>query len=286
MKPVLCIPSYQRPKGKAIQRCKDLKLEKFIFIRKSEYELYKQWESYYTLVTQKDSSADDIGKVRRNIVDYCNRHSYDWAFIFDDDITKVELLGEKPDGTMTAQRIIDGSQTPPGFEYDALKFWYRMAKQYSLSLSSPNYRAYRRDHGYLILNRSAIIQCVLAHIPDIIAVGNYKSIRITGNEDYYIQYKLMEQAYNTGKIGLIEYNCPNVGTGTGGCNCSENSDIVERYTNYVDTFLSSTCNDPNLIGIKTMRNGAPSIKFVWSGWEQYIESKYIPLKRKENCNET
>lgn len=280
-KPVLCIPTYSRPDGRAIYRCKDLPLDKFLFIRPEEKDMYSKWRKNYKLVLQKDGT--DIGKVRRNIVNYCNKNGFDWVYMFDDDLQKVESLGyDFKKSCYNSARILNKSGEASRFEMDALKLWYRIARKYNLSLSSPNHRAYdRKHHGDLTLNRSAIIQCVLLHVPDIVNVGNYKSIRETGNEDYYIQYKLMRAGYNTGKIGLVEYDAPKVGTGSGGCNYSEVKDLTERYNNFIVKFKSNVCNDENLIGTKTMKNGVPSLKFVWSGWERLIQSQFISLKGEE-----
>ncbi len=41
MKPVLCIPSYSRPDGVAISRCKDLPLKKLLFIRREQEAMYE-----------------------------------------------------------------------------------------------------------------------------------------------------------------------------------------------------------------------------------------------------
>ena len=276
-RPILCIPTYSRPDGICIHRCKNLPLNKFLFIRPEEKPLYSKWSQNYTLISQKDGT--DIGKVRRNIVDFCADNSYDWVYMFDDDIQKIELLGyDSEKERYNSSRIIEGKGDTPRVESEALKLWYKLAKKYDLALSSPNHRAYdRMHHGELTLNRSTIIQCVLLHIPDIVSIGNYKSIRETGNEDYYIQYKLMSHKYNTGKIGLLEYDAPTLGSGKGGCNASETLDLTERYTKFIDTFKSNVCGNQELISVKTMKNGVPSLKFIWKGWEKYIDSGFFPL---------
>ena len=281
-KPVLCIPSYNRPNGKAIERCKNLNIDKFLFIRKSQKSLYAQYSPYYHIILQKDSCSDDIGKVRRNIVNFCDRHHYDWTFVFDDDVLKVETLGRKKDGTMTAQRILEGSKTPPSIEEKALKIWYKTAKEYALSLSSPNHRAHDRfHHGQITLNKSAICACVLLYIPDIISVGNYKSIEVTGNEDYYIQYKLMKKGLRCGKVGLIEFDVPSLGSGKGGCN-SEKEELCERYQRYIRKFQTNVCNDPNLVRTKATKVGVPSLQFVWKNWAERIDSGFISIEEGEN----
>ena len=269
MKPVLCIPSYSRPDGIALERCKDLPMEKFLFIRKGQLDLYRHWSKWYTLVLQ--TGGTDIGIVRNNMVRFCQKKGYEWAFILDDDISKVETLGKKPDGGITANRIIAGV-SGPRMEVEAFKAWFKVAKRESLALSSPNHRAYDRfNHGVLQVNKSACIQCVLLHIPTVHAVGGYKSLHETGNEDYYLQYKLMSNGALTGKVGCVEYDCPAVGAGEGGNNADEYKDINKRYEVYVQTFLDNVCNDPELIKTKTTQTGQKSIQFVWKSWSGFTK---------------
>jgi len=271
MKPILCIPSYSRPDGTAIERCKELPLKKFIFIRREQEDLYKKWKPWYTLILQDHGT--DIGLVRKNIVSYCYKKGYNWAFVLDDDISKVETLGKREDGTITANRIISQIGSPPQMEELAFREWYKLAKRNGLALSSPNHRAYDRfKHGILQINKSACIQCVLLDIPMIYSVGNYKSIKETGNEDYYIQYKLMSYGALCGKIGNIEYDCPSVGVGKGGNNTEEYRDINLKYKQYVDTFLTNVCNDPQKITTKITKTGQQSISFVWKNWSGYESS--------------
>lgn len=272
MKPILCIPSYYRPDGVAIERCKDLPLEKFIFIRKEQEELYSKWKNHYTLVTQ--TTGTDIGKVRRNIMTWSSKHGYEWVFMLDDDISKVEILGKKPNGVITSQRIVDGIPGPR-MEIGAFKEWFKQTTKNGLVLSSPNHRAFDRfHHGQLLVNKSVCIQCVLVYVPTVMAVGNYRSLHVTGNEDYYIQYLLMRAGYKVGKIGTIEYDCPAVGSGEGGNNAGEYTNLTEKYNTYVDTFLTNVCSDPKIITTKITKTGQKSIQFVWKNWGGYS----IPLK--------
>lgn len=264
MKPVLCIPSYSRPEGIAIERCKELPLKKFIFIRREQEALYEKWKPWYKLVLQDHGT--DIGLVRKNIVNYCYKKGYDWAFMLDDDISKVETLGRKPDGSITSNRIIAG-EPGPRMELEAFKAWFKVAKEWDLALSSPNHRAYDRfNHGMLQVNKSACIQCVLLQIPIVKFVGGYKSLHDTGNEDYFIQYKLMSAGFLTGKVGCVEYDCPAVGSGEGGNNTDEYKDLNKRYELYVQTFLDNVCNNPELIKTKITKTGQKSIQFVWKNW--------------------
>lgn len=269
MKPVLCIPSYSRPDGVAIERCKELPLKKFIFIRREQEQLYEKWKPWYKLILQDHGT--DIGLVRKNIVNYCHKSDFEWAFVLDDDIPSVETIGRKPDGSMTSNRIIAGVPGPR-MELEAFKAWFKVAKGWDLALSSPNHRKCDRfNHGVLQVNKSPCIQCVLLNIPAVRAVGGYKSLRDTGNEDYYLQYKLMSAGLLTGKVGCVEYDCPAVGKGNGGNNVDEYKDLNKRYELYVQTFLDNVCNDPNFIKTKTTQSGHKSIQFIWKNWSGFTE---------------
>lgn len=267
MKPIVTIPSYNRPDAKIFDKLISISLEKFVFVRKEQYKDYKHLEGKgYSLVVLP-TSIYEIGRTRKYLVWWCNRHNYEWAFMFDDDISKVELLGERDDGSYNSQRIIDGSKTPPRFENKALKLWFELAKEHSLALSSPNHRAYDRfNHGPIIrVNKSAPIQCVLLHISSIVDVGNYENSRQIGNEDLYIIYRLMTAGFKTGKIGLIEYDSPAMGNIEDGTNDT----MLEKYERFVQSFKNGVCNDPELIGVKTTSTGVPSIQFKWKNWGGY-----------------
>lgn len=266
MKPVLCIPSYSRPDSITLERCKDLPLQKFVFIRREQESLYSKWKPWYKLILQDHGT--DIGLVRRNIATWCYRKGYKWAFMFDDDICKVEQLGFRKDkNRWDSQRIIDGSLQGPRFETKALQYWFCLAKEWDLSISSPSYRTNIGGKGPTIhINKHPCIQCVLIKIPDIIAVGNYKSIHKTGNEDYYIQYRLMDAGCLTGIVNVIEYDCPSVG------NCPDGTEdtMEQKYRRYIQAFQQNVCSDPNKMTTKTTKTGFPSLQFVWKYWNGFV----------------
>ena len=266
MKPVICIPSYKRPQGTAIYRLRDIPLSKYLFVRLEEESIYKEVAAENGFRLVKLNNVHDIGETRAAIMRFCYSKHFEWVFMFDDDIQKVECLAQK-DGKITSARILYEPEEKPRFELKALKLWYDTARRYKLSLSSPNHRAYDRfKHGTVQINKSAIIQCVLIHTPDLWSVGNYKSLNKVGNEDYYVQYLLMNNGYKTGKIGSIEYDCPCIGAGSGGNNAEEYKDIKNRYEFYVNNFLNNVCNDPQLVTTKTTKTGQKSIQFIWKNW--------------------
>lgn len=268
MKPIIAVPSYNRPEAKIFEKLRNLGLSVFVFIRKEQYDQYKYLETWGFTLVAIHSSIEELGMTRRYLVYWLNKHGYEWAFMFDDDIAKVERLGPKPDGAgWNSLRILAGSPTSPRIEAQALRLWYQQAQKYNIVLSSPNHRAYDRfSHGNNIrVNKSAIIQCCLLHIPSIIAVGNYTDTRKVGVEDYYIQYQLMKQGYLTGKMGNIEFDAPNIGNiadGTG-------DRFRQKYERFVKCFKEKVCDDPELIGTKITSTGVPSIQFKWKNWGGY-----------------
>jgi hypothetical protein len=276
MKPVIAIPSYKRPQATTIKRLKNVPLDKYLFIRPEDYDSYKPIAEENGFRIIKLKKVTDIGNTRQKLVEYCNSKGFEWVFMFDDDISKVESIAQSGD-KITSARILYEPDEKPRFELGALKTWFKIAKEHNFSLSSPTHRAYERnEHNWIQINKRPCIQCVLLHIPDIISVGNYKSLREVGNEDYYIQFKLMNAGKLCGKIGLIEYDCPKIGQGSGGNNVDEYTDINERYKLYVQTFLDNVCNDPEKITTKTTKTGQKSVQFVWKFYGGYRIECEIP----------
>lgn len=268
MKPVVAIPSYNNPQAKIFEKLKSTGLQTFVFIRKEQYNDYKYLKNYGFELVVIAESIEELGMTRRYLVWWLNKNDYEWAFMFDDDIAKIEKLGRKPDGSgWNSLRILGGSKTSPRIEKRALRLWYKEARKYNIVLSSPNHRAYDRfSHGNNIrVNKSAIIQCFLIHVPSIIAVGNYTDTRKVGAEDYYIQYKLMKNGYLTGKIGNIEFDAPSIGNIADGTGDS----FRKKYERFVKCFKEKVCNDPELIGTKITSTGVPSIQFKWKNWGGY-----------------
>lgn len=268
MKPILAIPSYKRSHTKILAKLKHIPLAKYLFIRPEDCEDYKSPAEANGFKVIKLKNVTDIGNTRAAIVNYCHLKGFDWVFLLDDDISKLECLAES-EGRITSARILYEPDQPPRFETRALKLWYELAKRNHFSLSSPNHRAYDRfKHGTVQINSSACIQCVLLYVPDIIEVGNYRSLRLVGNEDYYLQFKLMEAGKQTAKIGSIEYDCPSVGAGKGGNNADEYTDINKRYELYVQAFLDNVCSDPDRVTTKITSSGQKSIQLIWKNWRK------------------
>ena len=246
---------------------KDINLDKYLFVRQEDYAGYEHLLPEFKII--KLTSVKDIGETRACIIRYLISKKIDWAFMFDDDISKVETLVDSPRGYIS-NRIASTPYLPPRIEQKALLLWHRIAQYHDLSISSPMYRPFVRfsDPNTLYINKKQPIQCVLIQTKDILAVGNYKSINLTGNEDLYILYQLMNQGKKIGVISNIEYDCPAIGSGAGGCNAAEKDvDLKTRYYKYVQLFLNNVCGDPNKILVRRTKQGTVSIKFNWKSWE-------------------
>lgn len=268
MKPIITIPSYCRPNSKIFTKLENIPLDKYIFIRKEQYPEYSYLEQKGFHLIKLPSGITELGMTRRYLVYWCYKHGYDWAFMFDDDTSHVECLEPVSAKEWKSKRILHEPDESPRFETAALKKWFIYAKKYSISLSSPNHRAYDRTyHGNLIrVNKSVVPGCALLYVPDIIAVGNYENTLKVGAEDYYIQYKLMSAGYKAAKMGFIEFNTPTCGNILDGTNDT----FEEKTERWVRSFLENVCNDPKYIRVKTTKTGHHSIGFVWKSWNGYI----------------
>ena len=92
MKPCIAIPSYNRPNAMALHRVKDVGLKVFVFVRREQLDMYSQWSKDYALVPI--DGVSELGMTRRVAVEYLFNLGYKWVFMLDDDISKVEMLGE------------------------------------------------------------------------------------------------------------------------------------------------------------------------------------------------
>ena len=274
MKPIIAIPSYRRPESVAIKKLKEIDIPKYLFIRPEEHDVYAEIakDSDFHLVFVKD--VTDVGTTRKKVVEYCNEKGFDWVFMLDDDISKLEALTYLGNGKSKPTRLVENPEDhTQKFEIRAFKEWFSIAKKYKLSLSAPNGIHDYFSRGYLKINHALCVQCVLLYIPDIIAVGNYRSLNETGNEDFYMQYMLMSSGYRCGKIGTIEYACPEIGANAGGNSAVEYVRLIERYKELTNTFMNNVCRDPKQIVLKQTDFGQPYMRFAWKYWDNKEDVK-------------
>lgn len=251
MKPIIAIPSMSHPDSNIFTRLLQVTLDKYIFVRREQYDMYKRWEEQGYSVIKLPKWVDDIGSTRKAIVQYFYKKACDWVFMIDDDIAYVGNCEKRGDAWKWEYTGKDKTY----FKNSVFHKWYKIAKEYKLSLSSPCHRFHdhNRHENRVLINKSACIQCVLLNVPDVIGVGNYKRMRECGNEDYSLQYFLMKSGKNCGMVCNLLYDAPAIGG-------------AEKYPEYIKTFLDNVCDDPTYITTKTTRSGIPSIQFVWKNW--------------------
>ena len=82
MRPIIAIPSYNRPDAKIFNKLSSIKLQKFVFVRKEQYKDYAYLQEKGFDVVTLPASIEELGMTRRYIVWWCDKHGYDWTFMF------------------------------------------------------------------------------------------------------------------------------------------------------------------------------------------------------------
>lgn len=258
MRPALVIMSMDHPDVNIFSRLQGIQLDKYIFVRKYQYEMYKKNTEFGWKVVRLPDWVEEAGTTRKAMMLYLNKKGYDWAFQLDDDVAYVGNVELRPEGWKWEYT----NKEKVYFKTAVFQRWFRIAKKYNLSLSAPCHRFHDHNrHGHVIYeNKAACIQCVLVHIPDVLAVGNYRDTRKYGVDDYTLQYFLMSNGFKCGMIGDLLYDSPAIG------NPNNHEGTVEKYKRYIKSFRENVCADESLVSTKTTRSGVPSLQFVWKNW--------------------
>lgn len=258
MKPALVIMSMNHPDVNIFTRLSSVELDKYIFVRKNQYDMYKHQIKNGWKIVKLPDWVEEAGTTRKAMMLWLNKHGYSWAFQLDDDVAYLGNCEKRPEGWKW-------EYTHKGkvyFKTSVFNRWYKIAKKYKLSLSSPCHRFHDHNrHGNVIyINKAACIQCVLVYIPDVLAVGNYRDTRKYGVDDYTLQYYLMKNGYKCGMIGNLLYDSPAIG------NPNDHQATIDKYKTYIKLFRENVCDDESLVSTKTTRSGIPSLQFVWKNW--------------------
>lgn len=263
MKPAIVIMSMNHPDAAIFKRLADVELDKFIFVRKYQYNDYKINEAYGWKIRKLPDWVEEAGTTRKAMMLWLKNHGYTWAFQLDDDVSYLGFCEHRPDGWKWEYTGKDKIY----FKTSVFSRWYTLARKHNLSLSAPCHRFHDHNrHGDVIyINKAACIQCVLVKIEDVIAVGNYRDTRKYGVDDYTLQYFLMKSGYKCGMIGNLLYDSPAIG------NPKDHQATIDKYNNYIKLFRKNVCNDTNLVSTKVTRSGVPSLQFVWKNWNSRIE---------------
>lgn len=272
----ICVPSFRRPEAtilKALEREPDLPI--VLFIRAEEKDLYKAWKGKCRIVLLYD--VHNIGQTRAKVVEWAWKHRVPDIFMLDDDIDELDYLypHETKNGTVCMRCARQNTDRPwKGINKKTFKMWmWWIENSDHPSLSSLSYRPdswhMKNENADVLFNSSACIQCVHIDTKKLYRHKiNYRDTELCGNEDYALQFDVMESGLRTAMFKDLMYGCPAVGSVSGGCeNASGISDLQKRYRYYVRLFLKNVADESHPgVRLKTTKSGFTSIAFDWKYW--------------------
>lgn len=256
------VPSYKRPNAAFLRRSLLYSFPMYVFIRKEEKQSYNWLKNrpYTKLVALK--SVRNIGETRAVMVQYAKEKRIDKIFMIDDDVTRLDLsiYDEK-------RKMVRASGTIKGHPEDwslVLSEWERLWKEEALFGAS--YRPFSwsmKEKDLMSNKRAQLQQAVGVNVKRLNSCGlNYQSNFLVGNEDLFLQLECYQNGLECVRTPKIQYDCPSMGIGKGGCNNSEPGSIQYKQEKRVAAFISA-CTNPSLIKVSKTRSGIKSIKFVW-----------------------
>lgn len=275
----ICVPSYNRPNPKILASCsEDIPL--VFFVRREQLREYSHLRSAYRVIPI--DGVTNIGETRAKIVKWAQKKGYDNIFMLDDDITQLDYLYpyKLPSGktSMRSHGLNCGTGSKELSE-TAFKMWMLWLDRLDsdVAMSAPLYRPdswhMKNADADMRYNSAACIQCIHLNTKLLKETGiTYRSSDEVGNEDYALQFQIMEAGLKTCVITDLVYNCPPINSSPGGCEgASGIADPNERYKKYVRLFKRNVSgkNHPGIL-IKDTRTGVPSIKFNWKYWRSLL----------------
>lgn len=256
------VPSYKRPNAIFLKRSLLYEFPLYVFIRKEERDLYSWLKERPNTVLVLLKNVRDIGETRRAMVRYAISNGIDKVFMVDDDVSRLDLsIWDEEKQVVRASGTIKGK--PEDWRI-CLLTWESLWKDEAMFGAS--YRPFSwsmKKESLGGTNRAQLQQAVGINIARIHEHGlNYQSNRVVGNEDLFLQLECYQHGLDCVRTSMIQYDCPAMGSGEGGCNACESSTIQEKQENRVAAFLAS-CTDRSLIKVGQTKSGVKSIKFVW-----------------------
>lgn len=254
------VPSYKRPKAIFLRRAFLYDFPLYVFVRKEDsgYEYLRERPNTYLV---KLKHVNDIGETRAAMLRYADKKGIEKVFMLDDDISRLDLtVFDEEKGVARASGTVMGQ---PEDWRKVLNRWEKSWKDEALLGAS--YRPFSwsmKQEQITRKIRAQLQQCVGVNVALLMRNGlNYRSNSEVGNEDLFLQYECYKKGLPALKTNSVQYDCPAMGSGTGGCN-SDGVSIEEKQTRRVSLFLDACKNDP-MIRVSTTRSGVPSIKFNW-----------------------
>lgn len=254
------VPSYKRPDAIFLKRSFLYDFPLYVFVRKEDsgYEFLKKRPNTHLV---KLKNVHDIGETRAAMIRYASKKGIEKIFMLDDDISRLDLtLFDREKGVARASGTVMGK---PENWRKALKCWETTWDDEALFGAS--YRPFSwsmKPDQIKAKVRAQLQQCVGVNVALLTEHGlNYRSNAEVGNEDLFLQWECYQKGLSAVKTNAVQYDCPAMGSGTGGCN-ADGVQIEEKQVKRMKLFLEA-CNHDKMIRVATTRSGVPSIKFNW-----------------------
>ena len=254
--------SYQRPHATFLKRSVDYTFPLYVFVREEE------WDDYAWLLKRPNTTivalrrVTNVGETRRKAVVYAAKHRMPRIFMFDDDITRLDIT-QWDNGKARASGTIKGCRENID---DVLAEWESIWDD-DIIISGASYRPFcwsMGEHEIHNTKRGQIAAAFGLNVKYLFENRlNYRSNDEVGNEDLALQFEVMDNGGRCVIMNRIQWDGPSMGEGTGGC--CDGEDLIAKQTRRIQAFQQYFGDDPRY-RVAHARSGLPSIKFNWKEW--------------------
>lgn len=264
------VPSYKRPKAKFLVRAMEQEFPLYVFVRKEERDAYAWIKERPDTTLVLLSNVSNIGETRRAMFRYAVHHRIPKIIMIDDDVTRLDLsMFDQVSGRVKASGNVTGRTE--SWNKVITRFENLWGKQAMFGASYRPFSWSMSEEEILKLSRGQLQQVVGINVKQIYKAGlNYQSNTVVGNEDLFLQLECYQQGLECVRTNAIQYDCPAMGAGEGGCNASELGSLAEKQRVRVEAFLKA-CNNSPAVRVATTRSGIESIKFNWKEINKMME---------------
>lgn len=255
--------SYKRPHATFLKRSVDYTFPLYVFVREEEYVdyIWLMKRPNTTVVALRE--VTNVGETRRKAVVYAAKHRMPKIFMFDDDITRLDIT-QWDNGKARASGTIKGCRENID---DVLAVWEDIWDD-DIVITGASYRPFcwsMGEHEIHNTKRGQIAAAVGLNVKYLFQHGlNYQSNDIVGNEDLALQFEVMDQGGKCVLMNRIQWDGPSMGEGTGGC--CDGEDLIAKQTRRIQAFQQYFGDDARY-KVAYARSGLPSIKFNWKEWK-------------------
>lgn len=274
----IVVPSYRRPEARVLNWLSVTpELEAIIFIRKTEYNIYKHWEKYPNIRIVKLRNVTNIGETRRVMMKWCLCHDIPEAFQLDDDITCLDYLYEytSPKGqTYLRQAHLNRGFKIQGANPVAFAMWEALIRRIEqdtgteVALCGMPHRSlsWGLKTELYTLNRSHPAGCMYINYKLLSENGvTYKSSSEVGWEDLYVTLQAIKKGLNVARAWNMTFSTSEMGKNPGGCNGDNPEEsCYERSKKNCEIFMENVAKGDTAISVKeSPKRSLVGIKVDW-----------------------